>query len=91
MNAALDTGATSRDFMETGLLSSYGAYPHARVLNVGRRHTTNNIYFEINIEKFSYTQKCHAEMCKTYISPKIGLLLLPHLFFSTREHRENYR
>ena len=35
-------------------------------VNVGRKHTTNDIFFsEINIEEYTYAQRCHAEMCKS--------------------------
>ena len=57
-------------------------------LNVQRRHSKNNIFFNINVGEFCYTQKCHDDMCKDYQSDPIPLD--PALFFSTKQERDNY-
>ena len=57
-------------------------------LNVGRRHAKNNIFFEINISEYSYSQKCHDHSCKDYKSTPRGLC--PKLFFSTQKERDDY-
>ena len=52
--------------------------------NVERRHKKNNIFFEIDIHNFSFTQRCHDELCVEYKSREIGLLT--KLFFSSRSN-----
>jgi hypothetical protein len=56
--------------------------------NVARKHTKNNIYFQVNIEKHTYVQKCHADTCKGYKSEETSLPV--ELFFSSREEKVNY-
>ena len=57
-------------------------------LNVGRRHRNNNIFFQVNINDFSYTQRCHDDFCKRYKSSNINLA--PELCFSLKQERINY-
>ena len=57
-------------------------------LNIQGRHAKNNIFFNINVGEFFYTQKCHDHMCKDYQSDPIPLD--PALFFSTKQERDNY-
>ena len=57
-------------------------------LNIQRRHVKNNILFQISLGDFSYTQKCHDDMCKNYQSDPMPLD--PALFFSTKQERDNY-
>ena len=56
--------------------------------NVGWRHVGNNIFFEINISEFSYSQKCYDSLCKDYKSAPRALP--PELFFSTQKERDDY-
>jgi len=56
--------------------------------NVGRRHVKNNIFFEINITEYSYSQKCYDYLCKDYKSAPRALP--PELFFSTKKDRDDY-
>ena len=58
-------------------------------LNVSRRHKRNNIMFVIDINNFSFTQKCHDDMCSAYQSAIISLP--PEVFFSTRIERETFK
>ena len=55
-------------------------------LNIQRRHKKNNIFFDVDIENFCYTQKCFDETCKGYKSSSVGLP--PEIFFSTKKERQ---
>ena len=57
-------------------------------LNVGRCHKKNNIFFVIDIPKFTFRQRCHDDMCDKFNSPEI--YLPPELFFSTKQDRLNF-